>query len=125
MIKVLVCGGRDYTNRENVFSLLNDFILPHIKIHVIEGGAKGADRLAREWAIENGMSYTTYEADWKKHGKAAGPIRNQEMLDRESPDWVIAFPGGKGTANMIKLAKKHGVKCVYKVDDNGRTYKVD
>ena len=49
-------------------------------------------------------------ADWTKHGKAAGPIRNQKMLD-ECPDLVVAFPGGKGTADMVRRAMKAGIDC--------------
>jgi UDP-N-acetylmuramoylalanine-D-glutamate ligase len=56
-----------------------------------------------------------YPADWKLHGKSAGHIRNQQMLDESKPDIVIAFPGGRGTANMIKRAKKAGVE-VFQVD---------
>jgi UDP-N-acetylmuramoylalanine-D-glutamate ligase len=54
----------------------------------------------------------TYEADWDTHGKAAGPIRNKRMLDEGKPDLVVAFPGGRGTANMISQARKAGVEVI-------------
>jgi hypothetical protein len=53
-----------------------------------------------------------YPADWTRHGKAAGPKRNQLMLDKEKPDLVIAFPGGKGTADMVARAKAQGFKVM-------------
>lgn len=105
---VLVCGGRDYTNKQYLFSELDSRMRMISKI--VSGGAKGADTLAELWARERGIPIAVYRADWKKHGKAAGPIRNMEMLKCEAPDLVLAFPGGKGTANMILLAQQAYVK---------------
>ena len=56
------------------------------------------------------MAALAYPANWKKHGRAAGPIRNKQMLEEAKPDLVIAFPGGAGTANMVKQAREAGVK---------------
>jgi hypothetical protein len=81
-------------------------------VEIIEGGAKGADRLAREWAIERGVTYTTFKADWGKYRAAAGSLRNTAMLDMGRPSMVLAFPGGKGTANMVKQAQARGVLVV-------------
>lgn len=109
---VLVCGGRDFQNKdflEGTLDRLNNFV----KINeIIQGGAPGADKLAREWARERNIKINTFYAQWIKYGLAAGPIRNQQMLDEGKPNLVIAFPGGKGTANMIELAKKAGVRWV-------------
>jgi UDP-N-acetylmuramoylalanine-D-glutamate ligase len=80
-------------------------------ITIITGGATGADRSAADWAALEFTDYEEYPANWKKHGKAAGPIRNKQMLD-SGVDLVIAFPGGAGTANMVKQAKKAGVKII-------------
>jgi hypothetical protein len=80
--------------------------------HLIEGGARGADLHARTWARDRGVSRETYEADWENHGTFAGPMRNRRMLDEGKPDLVIAFPGGKGTRNMLKQARDRGVECV-------------
>ena len=71
--------------------------------------ASGADQLAGQWAKSRGISVKAYPADWKNLGRIAGPIRNKKMLD-EKPDLLVAFPGGKGTANMVFYAKKSG--CV-------------
>lgn len=100
----LVCGGRGYADRAFVFATL-DVLKPSA---VLNGGAEGADRWAREWASERYVTCTTVEADWKTHGRAAGPIRNRAMLGFR-PDLVLAFPGGRGTANMVDEARKAGV----------------
>ena len=71
---------------------------------IIHDGAPGADTLAAEVAQELGIRARAYPADWRKHGRAAGPIRNQLMLDDGKPDILVAFPGGKGTADMIRRA---------------------
>lgn len=108
--KVLVCGGRDYSDRRKVYEVLDreHAALPIDRL--VAGGANGADSLASDWAAARGVGRSIYVADWEAHGRAAGPIRNQEMLDKEKPDLVIAFPGGRGTANMIRLAKAAGVE---------------
>lgn len=72
---------------------------------LIEGGARGADTLARLWAQQRGIRVQTFPADWKQFGRSAGPRRNQQMIETK-PDKVIAFPGGGGTADMVKRAKK-------------------
>lgn len=79
---------------------------------VIHGGAQGADRIAREWCICRKVECRGYAADWKRHGRAAGPIRNQRMLDDGKPDLVIAFPGGRGTADMVRRAIATGIRAI-------------
>lgn len=107
-MRVLVCGGRHYQDRDRVFSVL-DSLSPEV---VIEGGADGADRLAYCWVRERRscQGWERYEAEWDKHGKGAGPLRNQRMLDEGKPDLVLAFPGGRGTADMVRRAKRAGVE---------------
>lgn len=73
---------------------------------VIHGGQKGADKLADKWAVEHDRRVVEFKAHWDKYGKAAGPMRNARMLERGKPDLVVAFPGGVGTANMIKQARE-------------------
>lgn len=73
------------------------------------GDAKGADRMARDWAKKRGIKVEKYPADWDEHGDAAGPIRNQEMLDDFEPDAVIAFEGHKGTLDMVHRARRYKV----------------
>jgi len=79
---------------------------PHTIIH---GGASGADTLAGEWAAVNGCRCEVFPADWSKHGRAAGPIRNRQMIEEGRPDHVLAMAGGAGTQNMISQAIKYGL----------------
>lgn len=118
-MRILVCGGRDFTDRQLMNDVLNKIVprtpedqygnwLP-AGVTIIHGKARGADIMADEWAVVNWCSIEEYPADWEKHGKAAGFIRNQQMLDEGKPDLVVAFPGGNGTADMVRRAKKAGV----------------
>lgn len=68
--------------------------------------------MAGAWAENNKVPQLCYLADWKTHGLNAGPIRNKQMLDEGKPDLVLAFPGGRGTANMVTQARKAGVRVV-------------
>lgn len=70
------------------------------------------DRLAHDWALAVKVKGATYCANWTRDGKAAGPIRNQRMIDEGKPDLVVAFPGGRGTADMVRRAKAAGVKVM-------------
>ena len=100
---VLVCGGRNYKNQTKVHEVL-DSIDPYPFL-IIQGGARGADSFAKDWAEMNYVQSLTVPANWPKHGKSAGILRNFEMM-LWKPNIVIAFPGGKGTAHMVSLAKK-------------------
>lgn len=79
---------------------------------VIEGGAWGYDRCGRIWAKTHGIPYETYEADWDTHGKSAGMIRNQQMIDEGKPTLAIGFPGGRGTADMKRRVLKAEIPLV-------------
>lgn len=123
-IRVLVCGGRDYSDKERVCQVLDDFCtnrslwdvgpdgnaLP-TGLTIIHGAARGADRLADYWAVNSWVPVEEYKPDWDTYGKAAGILRNIDMLD-SGVDVVIAFPGGRGTAHMIKIAKEKGVEVI-------------
>jgi hypothetical protein len=76
---------------------------------VIQGGAKGADSLCGLWAKSKGLPTIVVEANWARYDKAAGSIRNQWMLDFCEPNYVVAFPGGIGTRNMIDKSKLKGI----------------
>lgn len=107
--RVLVCGGRDFKDAALVDRALSSVSRKHGFLHVIHGGARGADKLADTWACENGCDISEFPANWKADGNAAGPIRNQRMLDDSDPQLVVAFPGGKGTADMIRRARSAGL----------------
>jgi predicted Rossmann-fold nucleotide-binding protein len=104
MKTIIVTGGRNYQDFAKIGRVF-DFLGPHL---LVEGGALGADRLAREWAEYNYIDVITFYADWDSHGKAAGPIRNRKMLEEHPDAIVVAFPGGKGTENCVKQAKELG-----------------
>ena len=115
-MKVLVCGGRDFDDGARLREVLNSL---HENLGpitcLVHGGARGADSLAGTWATHKGIEVHAHPADWKKHGRGAGPLRNREMLNSEKPDLVVAFPGGRGTAHMVALAKQHGYNVVQPV----------
>ncbi len=107
--RILVCGGRDYTNKELVYSVLNAAKAAHNIECIISGMAQGADTFGSMWAIENNIPLLKFPADWKTYGGAAGPIRNQQMLNEGKPNLIFAFPGKNGTKNMIKIGKRAGI----------------
>lgn len=101
---ILVCGGRDYTDAQHLaFSLDALRAQPDFEITmVVEGGANGADTLARQWAESRGIHCAEVKALWGFHGKRAGYLRNDAMLILK-PVYCVAFPGGKGTDMMVRL----------------------
>ncbi len=106
-MKILVCGGRNFNKRHFVFKCLDSFLKQNPSINcVVHGAATGADSLAGEWARSRNIEERRYPADWQKYGKRAGYLRNEEMLSKEKPDVIIAFPGGRGTDNMVQIAKE-------------------
>jgi predicted Fe-Mo cluster-binding NifX family protein len=112
--RVIVSGSRIFREKKVLELVLEELQKEHPNLLIIEGEAKGADVMARDWAQENGVPFEKYpvtKADWEAKGKAAGVIRNKQMLDTGA-DLVIAFPVGqaKGTNNMIKIARKAGVE---------------
>lgn len=113
VVKVLVCGGRDFEDSRLLYDTL-DKLHAEYRFHtIIHGDARGADRMAERWADDVGLTFVeVYTAEWEAYGRSAGYFRNQRMLDEGKPDLVVAFPGGKGTALMVELAKKAGVKVI-------------
>jgi hypothetical protein len=102
--RVLVCGGRDFNDSDKLFEVLDEEHARNPFDLVITGGARGADWWGHYWAIKRGVPYKVFPADWINHGKAAAPIRDQQILDDGKPDVVIAFPGGSGTDDVINRA---------------------
>lgn len=100
-MKFLITGGRDYRptpeDEEWFLDLLHE--LQPTEVH--HGAARGADAWAGMVAVRNGFRVVEHPADWQKHGRAAGPIRNKEMAALMFPvDKLVRFPGGRGTKDM-------------------------
>lgn len=118
MSRVLVCGGRAYADGEHLGNVMDE----HVRWGdtVVTGGAGytdpdgtmyGADLMAHTYATKYCIKAEVFFADWKTHGKAAGPIRNREML-ASGIDLVIAFPGGRGTADCVRQAEERGIRVI-------------
>ena len=116
-MRVLVCGGRNYNNQERVNDVLSDILQDKIITCIIHGAAKGADSSGGFFAKLRNIHVEAYLAQWNIYGKRAGMIRNQRMLDEGKPDLVVAFPGGVGTAGMVRIAKAAGVKVMEVKDE--------
>lgn len=141
--RILVCGGRNYTDRLKLFAALDaicvergwtsggdcrgtENYLP--RVVVISGKAPGADTLALDWATVNWCGTKEFPADWtdlshpdaviqtrrdgSRYDALAGHRRNQQMIDEGKPDLVVAFPGGAGTADMVRRARAAGVEVL-------------
>lgn len=102
-MKVIVCGGRDYTDAEFVFAALDYAHRRRGITLVVHGAARGADYLAGCWAKQRGIPAQEFPAEWKVYGNRAGMIRNRLMIEAGA-DAVIAFPGGTGTGHTVNLA---------------------
>jgi hypothetical protein len=109
-VRLLVCGGRDFDDQELLDNALGDVTQTIGRSDVlIHGGARGADRLAGEWAKRFGIPVMVFPADWETHGRRAGYLRNRQMLVEGEPTHVVAMPGGRGTADMLRQARLAGV----------------
>ena len=110
-MKVIIAGGRDFTNVTVMATTLNnlqdvDHVIEIEKLTLICGMARGADLTAYKLFNEAGLPIKMYPADWDQYGKSAGYIRNKQMAD--VADMLIAFWDGesRGTAHMIATARK-------------------
>jgi len=112
-MRVLCCGDRNWSSYEIIRRELKKFNDDTV---IIEGCANGADKISGFISSRFGYKVLEFHADWKKYGRAAGPIRNKQMLDEGKPDLVLAFhtdiEKSRGTKNMIKQSKKRGIKVI-------------
>lgn len=117
-LTIIVCGGRDYHERAIVNRALTTLHDEYGIAHLIEGDAAGADYCAALWVRNHPeIAHTPCPADWEQHGNSAGPRRNAEMLTLR-PHLVVAFPGGRGTASMVRQARAAGVPVWTPLDTN-------
>jgi hypothetical protein len=138
-MKVLVCGGRDYNDRAKVWRVLDEYQDRHGSLTIIQGDCPtGADHWAKEWTYgQPTVTRLDYPAKWedlshpgrrvkrradgKFYDAAAGPRRNAEMLD-ECPDIILAFPGGTGTASLIKMVRRAGYIRIDSIDPDVQSW---
>jgi len=110
-MRVLVCGDREWTDGETMLRRLQ--ALEHDEVVLIEGEARGADLMAKGMARHFGWRVLAFPANWDKYHRAAGPIRNQQMLVEGKPDLVLAFHAdiehSKGTRDMVNRARRAGI----------------
>lgn len=103
-MRLIIAGGRDYTFKPADVLYLDELHAQYRIEEVISGGATGADACGEQWALTNRINLVRMPAEWAKHGRKAGPLRNRQMA--EYADAVVIFPGGRGTASMVREAKK-------------------
>ena len=109
MLRVCVCGGRHYIDRDKLYATLDKLLEIRKDFMIISGGATGADTLAIDWAKERNVPVEVHYASWGKFGRAAGPIRNKKMLDL-GIDLLVAFPGGSGTKDMTDRCREKNIR---------------
>lgn len=108
-MRLVVTGGRDYTDTARIFAALDELHGRRPISVLIEGEARGLDARAKAWAKRRGIAVDPYHADWDKYDKAAGGIRNQQMIDEGRPQYGLVFQGGFGTADMRRRLFAAGV----------------
>lgn len=124
-MRIVVTGGRNFGDFDAVDRALSAVNRKHGIALLIQGEADGADALCKKWALSHGIPTMNVAAEWdnterpgavvrrRRDGKyydaAAGGVRNQRMIDEGAPDAAVAFPGGRGTADMVARLKRHGI----------------
>lgn len=114
-MKIIVTGGRDFADCDFVFRVLDRLHDDHGIGLLVHGGATGVDSMAADWAADNAVQRACFDVTdsmWNRHGKAAGPWRNAAMLV-VPVDCVLAFPGGRGTQNMVSQARSQRVSILF------------
>ncbi len=110
--RIIVCGTRDFNDKSLLQKTLDSVLSGMQSVEIISGGCRGADTYGEEYALARKISVKRFPAEWDKYGRAAGPIRNRQMLEYATAGnaTVIAFWDGKskGTMNMIQTAQKQG-----------------
>lgn len=117
MIRLIIAGGRDFNDYDFLFKYYVEWDLElddmEFLEEIVSGGCKGADKLGERLAHEADVTIKRFPADWNKHGKAAGPIRNEEMAKYATHALIFWDGKSRGTKNMIDLCEKY--KLNYKV----------
>lgn len=112
---VLVTGGRGYADKEFLYKKLDKLHRIGRITRLVQGAASGADSLAGQWARDRGVQEIVCPANWNKHGRRAGYLRNEAMADL-LPDVVLMFPGNAGTNMMKEIAEERGIQVIDALD---------
>ena len=107
--RICVTGGREFKDEAFVWQTLDRLYAENPIGEIGLGCARGVDRFAWQWAKARGIYWKRYLANWGELGRAAGAIRNGVMLSDFVPDLLVVFPGGIGTTNCARLARKKGI----------------
>lgn len=119
-MKVLVYGGRDWDDQKTMDRVL-DTLHEQYRFSLVINGEQisrkgdrlfGADWQARKWGHAQGIHLKLYRPNWNAQGRAAGPIRNQRMIDEGKPELAVEFPGGRGTADMGRRLEAAGIQII-------------
>lgn len=112
---VVITGGRLFTDKAFVWRHMDEQLEALGITGVVNGRAKtGVDQFVHEWCEARGIPERPYPADWDTHGEAAGPIRNQEMIDLEPEiERCLVFPGHRGTTDMARRCRKAGIERLF------------
>lgn len=116
-MRLLICGGRNYNDKVAVNMLLNQIHALYPVTFVIHGGAKGADQLGENWALDHNIPCKCYLPNWNKYGRGAGPRRNEQMLIQGKPELCVAFPGGPGTRDMVARCTRALVPVIRNMEE--------
>lgn len=112
-MKIIVCGGRSFYDYRYLDMALEVIDQQRVISHLVHGDANGADRLAAQWALYREINCTPYPADWGNHKLGAGPIRNRVMMEtNKDAAYLVAFPGDRGTKDMMNVAKAAGCPTI-------------
>lgn len=115
--RILVTGSRDWQDSQRLYRILGEYVRGAESVGlqpiIVHGGARGADAIADLYGLDYSVIRKVFHADWKNKGRAAGPLRNQQMVDY-GVDICLAFmnEGSKGTADCVRRAKSAGVPTV-------------
>lgn len=111
--RIIICGTRTFNDDELLYDKLDKITKDMTDVEIISGACEGADNIGEKYAKDKGLLLKVFPANWDKYGAAAGPLRNEQMLNYalQEKALVVAFWNGKsrGTSNMIKIAKNSGV----------------
>ena len=110
MAKLVIAGGRDFIGTEKDFEHIADLCKKYLITEIVSGCARGADWFGERCADRLSLPIKRFPANWDRHGKSAGYIRNEQMA--RYTDYVHLFPGGRGTKMMLELTLKYNKKLI-------------